>query len=259
MVELSGKQPSVYQDSRSSSQCCTTIQYKETHMIGHVTRRTHHGMIMAPPDGNVQMILRGEGVNGSQSFVDGSTYNRTLTFSGSPTISTDFPLNGSSSLKFVAGSCVKCGTLPTLGADFCIEAWVRPTSLSVYGIVITTYNLGTTQTLPYIISVNTSKGTSISDGYTKSVATGANLVPLNTWTHLAFTHTNSNSSNTIWVNGVGVASGSVTFTHGTTVFIGGSPGDNNAGSNWFVGYMRDIRVTTGTVRYNQNFTPPTFI
>lgn len=88
-----------------------------------------------------------------------------------------------------------------------------------------------------------------------NVITAAVTLSTNTWYHYAFVR--NNDTVYMFVNGVGVATGSYTAGWGTTaagnVFIG-----CNRGDTWFVnGYMTDVRLVKGTALYTSAFTPPT--
>jgi len=96
----------------------------------------------------------------------------------------------------------------------------------------------------------------------QNTAASSGTITLNTWTHLAITI----SSNTVthWINGV--SSGSASFTginygaagrgdaFGDMLNIGMIPGQVT--SSWD-GYIDELRITPGVVRYSSTFTPPT--
>jgi hypothetical protein len=89
------------------------------------------------------------------------------------------------------------------------------------------------------------------NGAAQSVV-GSTTIPLSTWTHIAVTYDGS-SSIKIWVNGVLDATGSKTGTPATStnpIIIGAT------NSTYYNGYIDDLRITSGYVRYTSNFTPP---
>lgn len=67
------------------------------------------------------------------------------------------------------------------------------------------------------------------------ISTGANTLPLNTWTFAAVT--DNNGAATLYVNGVAMKTGSVATTTGGSIVIG-----SQGSLNWFKGYMSDVRV-----------------
>jgi hypothetical protein len=82
---------------------------------------------------------------------------------------------------------------------------------------------------------------------------GSNSLSLNVWYHVAA----SRASGTLklFLNGVQVASGA----DGTNWIQGGltSVGNNSQGSQYFSGYISNLRVVKGTAVYTGNFTPST--
>jgi hypothetical protein len=79
--------------------------------------------------------------------------------------------------------------------------------------------------------------------------------PIHTWTHVAVTR--SGSTFTCWINGV--SAGTATFA-GTlywsppVLYIGSG---NDSATNYFTGYISNVRIVKGTAVYTENFTPPT--
>jgi hypothetical protein len=136
--------------------------------------------------------------------------------------------------------------------DFTMEAWVYPTStLSGWNDVIvlrpgsagilfnsgvlTAYSLG-----------GSGSGTNVVSTYT---------AVLNTWQHVAITR--SAGTLRIFANGVQVGSGASTVSinfDGTTSFIGSWPPGN---SEFFPGYISNLRLVRNTALYTANFTPST--
>lgn len=74
------------------------------------------------------------------------------------------------------------------------------------------------------------------------------------WYHIAIVR--SGTSLTFWLNGTNVGTSSLSATIGTTTSastIGGNPG----GSNYFNGFLSNMRVVNGTAVYSGAFTPST--
>jgi hypothetical protein len=95
----------------------------------------------------------------------------------------------------------------------------------------------------------------------QNFAYSSGTVSLNSWVHLAVTFTSGNVY--FWINGI--ASGSASFTG---VAFGASARNESGGdttnigqvysratSSW-AGYIDEVRITPGIVRYSSNFTPP---
>jgi hypothetical protein len=70
-----------------------------------------------------------------------------------------------------------------------------------------------------------------------------------TWTHFAAVR--NSGTLTIYINGVASGSTSNSTDFGSYLYIGGRPS-----TQYFTGYMDDIRATKGYARYTSNFTPP---
>jgi hypothetical protein len=75
----------------------------------------------------------------------------------------------------------------------------------------------------------------------------------NTWFHFAWVK--SGTTQTMYINGTSVASGTITGAMNAAIrsFRIGYQG---AATNYLNGYMDDIRITKGVARYVTNFTPP---
>jgi hypothetical protein len=76
-----------------------------------------------------------------------------------------------------------------------------------------------------------------------------------TWYHLAVVR-NGPTAVTIYINGTSVATGTSAANPSSTapVLIGGY---NPTSSDYFNGYIDDLRITKGVARYTSNFTAPT--
>ena len=142
--------------------------------------------------------------------------------------------------------------LPT---DFTIEAWIYPTSLSSNRLIVDTYNAS--QAGSYQLYWRSIGGSlafyTQADAVVLQDPSGSNI-QVNTWHHVAV----ARSGNTIrmFVDGTQVNSTTLTrdLTHGIPVAIGYQQA---TGTNYFAGYMQDVRITKGLARYTANFTPPT--
>lgn len=207
---------------------------------------------------NVQVLMHMDGVNGGTSFPDEANH----TFSkagGSPVTTTAFSKFGGASLSTANGT----GYIATPGAtsmssptgDFTLEAWIYPTAFSGNWTIICG------QTLP--TATSNSIGMELTDtgklagyfysGSTWISTTSTASVPLNAWSHVAYTRT-AGSIN-VWINGVLGASlaTSAAVNSVTTPFTIGARGD---GGQPFFGYIDEVRYTLGVARYTANFTAP---
>jgi hypothetical protein len=158
-------------------------------------------------------------------------------------------------------------TAPNSGAfsfgtgNFTIEGWVYMTSYVSSGACL----LGTVNgaTSGYYVNL----GSNINSFRVTSNASGSwadnitcstgNGIPLNEWVHVAFVRNGANI--TLYKNGVSVATSSSAIAYNySSPNNAGYVGYVNNGSStqYFPGYIDDLRVTKGIARYTSNFTPP---
>ena len=134
--------------------------------------------------------------------------------------------------------------LPT---DFTIEAWIYPTALSSNRLIVDTYNAS--QAGSYQLYWRSTGGSlafyTQADGVVLQDSSGSNI-QVNTWHHVAVARSGSTFS--MFVDGTQVNSTILTrdLTHGIPVAIGYQQA---TGTNYFAGYMQDVRITKGLSRY----------
>jgi hypothetical protein len=89
-----------------------------------------------------------------------------------------------------------------------------------------------------------------------SFGSGVNVIPLNTWTHVALV--SSGGTFSLYVNGAltnSISSGGGLNPSSDPVVIGGN--NDNATPTWlFPGYISNFRIVNGVAVYTGNFTPP---
>ena len=91
-------------------------------------------------------------------------------------------------------------------------------------------------------------------GTTTTLASTTGVISANTWNHVAWVR--NGSTDTIYVNGTSVASGSSgTIRAGTSVLTVGSRYPN--GPLYGTGYISNTRIVKGTAVYTSAFTPST--
>lgn len=136
------------------------------------------------------------------------------------------------------------GLVPTT-ADFTIECWAYCLSYGDRGLVA--QSTGSTGRL--IIAINSSGNVSFQIGGTALTTTGF-TVGLNQWTHIACTRVGSTVK--VYFNGVQVATGTnSTSVDNVLVTIGNVP----SYTQYWSGYIDDLRITNGIARYTSTFTP----
>jgi len=192
----------------------------------------------------VQLLLPGDGANNSTTFVDSSSFARSITANGNIKISTDQSKWGGSSIycdgsgDFLSFSAINIGT----AADCTLEAWVRAASTSDLAI------FGHSNTGANIQPLSILGGTISAFWGGNQVNIGA--VSANTWTHVAITR----ASGVIRAFVGGTLTQTVSGTNTAALAIDRIGRGQFRGD--YSGYLDDLRVTVGTARYTASFTPP---
>lgn len=244
----------------------------------------HRGLLLAgggPSVSNVQLLLHGEGTDGSTTIVDSSSAARAIivTSSSYAAISTTQAKYGSASIFFpgTASSGANTATVSGCtyespgGADFglgayTIEAWIYPTALtSNTGSAITIWSSISNEgdyrgARLYVKSTGSLKWDTFTDQTGSGTTSAAGLIAINDWYHIAVSSGGSGGTEKLFINGTQVA---------TTNVSGGANGimapsslpficiGCTEGGNWRMkGHIDELRVTKGEQRYTANFTPP---
>jgi hypothetical protein len=203
----------------------------------------------------------------SNRFVDNSINNYTASLTGAPTAQRFSPFNPSSLTPTSYSGYFDGGTnrLTTAGSSafnltgtsITLECWVYMTTApSVYNRLIT-IGPNNAQSSLYL-GITTGRVLEVSVPYVSGggVTSGANLISLNTWTHLAFSL--SGSTGTLYINGtqVGQTTGwNITSTNSNYFYIGYDVAGTVDGK--FTGYVSNARLVVGTAVYTTAFTPST--
>jgi hypothetical protein len=128
--------------------------------------------------------------------------------------------------------------------NFTVEAWVY----------ITAYNGSTYEPVfanSYLFYIGGTGKVLMYNGTADVVAGTAGDVPIGSWNHVAWVR--NGTTVTIYVNGVAKATGTVSASIATA-----SPNlIGNYSTNYFPGYIADVRVNNTTALYTTTFTPPT--
>ena len=194
-------------------------------------------------------------------IVDNSTNAYSLTVSGTPKIITFSPFAANPNLStyfngttdFINVSAQNALSFGT--GDFTIEVWVYPTAVPTgYSPVFDARTNNTA--VPWIVGMITSGGVLKAVFYDGIVRTGTapTTIQLHTWTHLAWTRTNSTLR--IFVNG------QIDLTSSNHIISMNAQGTNQLiGKLWdgtgyiYQGFMSNLRVVKGTSLYTGNFNP----
>jgi hypothetical protein len=208
---------------------------------------------------SVVMLLTGDGIDGSQNFVDSSPNPKAigsfqdLNGQGYPLQTTRFKKFGSGSIDFNGASSfyVTGGTDFVLGGDFTIDGWLWVNNQNQAGYQtiweLNDYRNG----ILFRFGSNT-------NGFYINGANRGHLVPhfpILQWNHFAVVR--SGSTVTVYANGTAI----ITFTETGVINSGGGPlrvGESAHTGGQFSPpmYLDEFRITKGVARYTSNFVPP---
>lgn len=201
---------------------------------------------------NPVLLLNGNGINGSSNslIADASPFALPFVRMGTPTLRHD-DLTNSPSVYFDGSGDYYNITIgytsyfQFTSNTFTVEAWVKFDTVSAIRMFLSNY-------------VNTSVGWSLGTSNGKLAAwlsgqgvdiSGTTTLDANVWYHIALV--GSNGSYKLFLNGVQEGN---TYT-GATRLDGGAlaVGSFAGGANFFKGYIKGLRVISGTNIYTQNF------
>lgn len=218
-------------------------------------------MSFDPDYASVSLLLHGDATNGSTTFTDSSSTPKTVTAYGNTQISTAQSKFGGASMAFDGtGDYLSAPNDPAFyfgSGDFTVEGWARANgSISSTACFLGKWSLGTGG-LQFIVGAASSNRAYFSlsnDGAASTELVGAsNSIPSSVWFH--FAGVRSGNVQTMYVNGVSVASGPIVgalFDNAAYSLTAGSNGFSQA----FNGHLDELRITKGVARYTANFTPP---
>ena len=209
---------------------------------------------------NVSLLLHMDGTNGSQTFTDSSTNNFTLTAFGDAQIDTAIKKFGSGAAYFDGNGDYALATNSSAfnfsNGDFTVEFWTYfGAQTQSLGAFVTTASPNDAQGI--FIGVQSNNQIQWLAGNGAWLFSQVISTPLATdsWNHIAYVR--NGTSLIIFVNGVQAD----TYNIGTTaltntnnrILIGG----RDDASQYFSGYIDELRITKGVARYTSNFVPQT--
>ena len=192
-------------------------------------------------------------------IIDKAQGGKVILLQGDAKCSTEQTKFLSSSMKFDGSDRINVGILNDNGGvfamrtqDFTWETWAYLGSgMSSYHHMISSRPSNTGGTEQGGLSINPSGGITFYAGafvinYTTSIGTGS-------WKHIALVRDGSNIR--VFVDGIQVAINTSYTSDLTRDDL--TLGANYNGTEAFIGYLSDVRITKGLARYTSNFTPPT--
>lgn len=214
----------------------------------------------------VTLIASGviESTNGDFFNIDGKVLGfetpsdrspKTVVVNGDAKLSTSVKKYGLSSLNLDGtGDYLSIASQPDFNFDtndFCLEAWVYPTTTGTYRTVFDLRTASPSDGGGIILGITDANALYFYYNFGFRVGP-VGTIPQNAWTHIALARVSGNTR--AFVNGSQVGS-----TYADTnnyaqrpVRIGADPNGNFA----FTGYIDDVRISKGVGRYSSNFTAP---
>jgi Concanavalin A-like lectin/glucanases superfamily len=208
----------------------------------------------------VTMLLPGNGTNGAQNntFRDSSTNNLTITRNGNTTQGTFSPYGNNWSNFFDGtGDYLQAATSTAFDfgtGDFTIEFWVNFAALSSNRMLIDRWSSGDSNSWQIYWRTTGSSIAYLVGGTIVLQDPSATNIVVNAWNHVAVTR--SGSTNRLFINGalVATATNSTSLTNALPLAIGVQ---RETLTNYFNGYISNVRILKGTALYTAAFTPPT--
>lgn len=216
--------------------------------------------------GQANLMLYGAGkttVSNNTTFIDSSTNAFTVTRNGDAVQSGFNPFSGvSNGAGFFDGngdylSCASNAAFAFGSGDFTIEYWLYASSWSTTPVIVDT-RLSGSSVNGYSDFVTTGGVFSLYLNNT-TVYTMTGSLPLNTWTHIAISR--SGTSLRVFINGTQngstVTNSTVMSDSNLLVAVNRGITAGTISTNFFNGYLSNVRLVKGTAVYTSNFTVPT--
>ncbi|MHC5610558.1 MAG: LamG-like jellyroll fold domain-containing protein [Nostoc sp.] len=200
---------------------------------------------------DVVLLMHLNGADGSTVFAD--VKGNTINTYGNSRISTNNSKWGGSSLYLdginsaLSINRAAIDLRSSVNPLWTIECWMYPIIQTGRKTIFTNYNInGNGQSNSLLLSTTQIGTDGITFGYT---------LPTGRWLHWASTKSSSGLI-TLYLDGAFIQSTTANPTNSSpNNYLGGCPGDNNIGNEYFNGYINDFRITLNN-RYPVPFTPP---
>lgn len=200
---------------------------------------------------DVLLLMHCEGANGGTSFVDSSSFARTLTPTSFETSSAQakFGATSARNTAMTAKIAVASSSDFAFGAgDFTAEAWIYTLSTGITQRIVSTQNAAGGG--GFWLRVDSNGSINAYVGVTNILSAAAGVVTTNTWHHVAVSRSEGKAVLVI----DGKIAAAVTATDSITssdLYIGG----NSAGGEYFNGYIDEVRITRNDGFYARYFLP----
>lgn len=192
-------------------------------------------------------------------FGDSSVNSFAVTATGNAVISTAQSKFGGSSAYFGGNgdgltigesSAIQFGT-----GDFTIEFWLYYISNDSGGATHIIGRHVSNFGVNWLIGIQNSTGKLYWEpGSAGSSTFSSEVVPLNSWTHIAVTRSSGVCRS--FMNGKLMATGDASGNIDENIMCDLTIGTDSTGTNSMTGYIDELRIVKGVARYTSNFTPP---
>lgn len=215
---------------------------------------------------NVVFLLKPTTGTGTTTFVENSLYGSSISRAGDTCKVKDnmFPpdgwstyFDGSGDRLYLTNSRLALGL-----NDFTIEFWVMLLSGgSQYGRILQ-IGPNSTQGGLFIVKQSTNPGYLIqitpSGTAYSTICQHSSAFPISRWTHFAFVREEAAAYRwRVYINGV-LSTYATTYAAANLTATALTIGANTSNSEYFNGYLAEVRITKGVARYDSTFTPPRF-
>ena len=199
------------------------------------------GATGTPPE----LLLKGDVSVTQDDSLNGYTFTTTGT---APTVNTSDKQFGAGSMSFPTTTKITTNETINFGAQtFCIEAWLKPTT------VTGTQYWGSkppTGAFCWLLVANGKPGIS----YAGATRSATSSLSTSAWNHVAFVFDGTNIN--VYFNGTQELTALASADLGDFVWAFGGTDSGVAGSgSWYNGLIDDLRITLGDPVYTANFTP----
>jgi len=194
----------------------------------------------------------------SNRFKDNSVNNFSVSVIGAPRTSFNFYPTGFTAPTASPGAVLfnnnflsmTSSTNLTIGTSSAtVEFWMYSSATDGYRRIVVS-SIGAFSNGTFVIRYN--NGTFIAGSGAVAVSTGT-LPATNRWTHVAWVGT-TGTSQTLYFNGVSVGTAAAYNITEAIQYIGGYYSVN--GTEYYLGFISNLRVVKGTAVYTGNFSPP---
>lgn len=205
----------------------------------------------------VMLQISADGSDGSTTFTDASTYNRTATRYGSVTVSTAQSVYGGSSIRIPASSCLLWDDddiFDVGSGDFTVAMWTRFDSIALADFF---NNYGSSTATSGLFMQCESNGSLAaylcSGGSYTAIASAASTLLANTWQHIEI----GRSGNTVrlFVGGLVKATLSYSLAINTTTAKLRLGAETDTGGYGMSGYVDDLIIVKGECLHTADFVP----